>query len=1411
MSSLDSIPLVRITGMRFHIAGTDEILRKACVVITDKETTDGDRPHKGGVDDLHMGTTDSKHACETCARGKQECLGHPGAFEFKYPVINPICIENVTRWLKIVCHGCSRIIVAPETYMKYPQRSRLAAAIAASNRVSGRNCHWCKSARVVVVRKSPTDKPTKITAKLGAMKYTLNPHMIETILNKMRDEDVMNILGSLESHPRNFIWRAMVIPPVTTRPAIRKANGSKSTNDDITQSLQVIIGANAIMPEVIPDEISDDLQRNIYNLNALLYSMVRGSANSGAAKSLAVALKGKHGEIREFLLGKRVFNVARSTIVGDHSIPINGLGVPLHFACVVEHEETVQPFNRARILGYVRNGKTKTYPAAVAVIKAETGVRYAIEYIDASDINDGDKILRNVIDGDIVLFNRQPTLTISNMSAHIVTVLRDPTSYPIRLNPAVCPLYNADFDGDAMNIIFATSESARAELYLLSLVNNWFTLYTTSGPSMGLSEDGIIGMALMTRDDTKFNREHAMRIFSRVRRLPDFTQAEYTGRELISLLLEQTPINLTRTAKIYDATKTAYIDYSPTEINVSIENGQLKSGVLDKATIGKGAVGGLFHVLSNEYNPQVALSCMHDMQAMTVGFLEQRGFSIGILDVLPSAEAQHKINNVISQTLEKARVLSNMYIEGKIVASFGETQESMYEKTLLNNVLKPGDSLAEIIMNDIDPRHNALFGLVSTGSKGTPHQMNNMMTSVGQKVMDNSRAPKKFGIGRTSAFAQRFSTEPIDGGYIANSFIMGLNNHEFLANAAASRFDLTLKALSTSVTGEQQRKSIKCLESLIVSSHGQIVKDGMIIELIAGDNFADTRFLENIRLPTIEMSDAKLAEYCPDPKWCAELKADRDLYRRNFTRIESLHRESTMGSVVRCLFNLDRIIINAVRTRDSVKPRAKLTPKELEASIAYVRNAIEDFPYIYMHPIQRARRTKIMPHHAAAAWMPQMIMRMRLRPNAIEENRLDVKILEIITNQIRLAILHGMLAPGTAIGIIAAQSFSEPFTQYMLDAHHRSAEGGSSFDSVNAVRALLGAKSVDNLSNPMMFIRLRAEYETDKAFVTAIANNIETITLQEFVSRYQVFFEHFGKPTHPDYTQEAELITQFVRLNPLYVPPVDLINYCIRFTINKQTLLIKNMTIEFLVTQLRKKYPNMYFMYTPENAPEVIIRVYMRAITVKTINLPNVRQILDQLIKTMVRGVDGITATKVISITRSVPAPDGSIERKKLWAIATRGTNFVGVLKVKEVEPTLVLTDSVQEIASVIGIVAARQQIINIMKDLIPSSELINWSHFMVYADEMTSTGKVTAIEQQGADARDAENIYLRMGFTAPLAKIIEAGVGAVTAPISGITPSLMVGQLPKLGTNYNKYIVDVACVQKNVKSASAIIDSVFS
>ena len=285
-----------------------------------------------------------------------------------------------------------------------------------------------------------------------------------------------------------------------------------------------------------------------------------------------------------------------------------------------------------------------------------------------------------------------------------------------------------------------------------------------------------------------------------------------------------------------------------------------------------------------------------------------------------------------------------------------------------------------------------------------------------------------------------------------------------------------------------------------------------------------------------------------------------------------------------------------------------------------------------------------------------------------------------------------------------------------------------------------------------------------------------------------------------------EFIKEFGERNPLLKPPGDLVKWCIRFVINKTNLILKNMSLELIITKLRELFPDLYFVYTPENSKKIIIRVYMRNTIFKSeINTNVVKDVKESLINTTIRGINGITNTTVIKMVRNKINEDGSISRNNnLWGITTQGTNLPGIMSNKYIDCYNLQTDAIQETYRIFGIEAARQKIISEIRNLV---DICNHRHYLVYADEMTFTGKVTSIESSGLKSREASNILLRAGFSAPISTLEDAAINSLEDNITGITSSLIVGSVPKIGTLYNSLQINEKFIQENVKRPDDYIE----
>lgn len=1398
----------RIAKVKFNLAGSESIKKDSYATITSYDLFRNNLPYPTGVYDAHTGTTDHSYRCQTCYNNKRTCLGHPGHIHLNYPVWNGIALSDGRKWLKLICFNCAKPIIPDSAFMNLPRAKRLDLA-AKTARTGNKKCVHCKEVHPII-KKDPTEPLALIAEfyedkKIAESKMLL-PHTAGEILSRITDETVIKLGKYVTSHPRNIILWDIQVPPVTIRPDVKKMGGGRSTNSDLTTMLQILVKKNETMPAVVPQNIDAKFEKSVFEINNAYYDFIRaGGENS--MESIAARLKGKTGRFRKNQMGKRVFNMCRSTIVGDPRLRIDEVGVPLIFARTIQYEECVQEFNKARLLTYVQNGRKK-YPGASKIIKKISGAEFDIGAMRDIELEVGDIVLRDMIDGDPVNFNRQPSLMISNIATHRAVVTLNPNDNTLRMNVAITPMYNADFDGDAMNLIISAGLDTRNEIGELSRVSNWFISHTNSAPSIGQVEDSIIGTAELTKSNVMLDKYHAMLLFQNATFLPTFAKTPITGRACLSKMLEDTPINFTRGSTWYSPNMSAYIKYDPSEIKVVIDQGNIISGIVDKSSIGKGANGGIYHIIANEYGPDKALEVMFNMQQMAIAYIRQLGFTIGIMDLIISDSAKIEIDNISADTINKSRIITDQLHNGEIIPPIGKTVEEFYEERQIN-ILTTFDEFIEPIMKAIDPQTNGLFKMILYGSKGKLEHALNIMSAIGQKLINGERVRQKFGFKRSLAYFPRFDTSPESRGFIANSYISGMNSTEFIFNAMAARFDLISKALSTSITGEQNRKSIKNLESIIANIYRWSVKNRNIVQFAYGEDFLDPRNVVKVRFPTVVISDAAFEKtylHADFPEFYDIMKTDRVEYRRVFTKIEYMNLKELMSDSRLMPVDVQRIINDTIRANPGLKSATK-TP--LAPLVAEVSALCATIPYVLINEIQEKAGSKIPPYMMAASWLMTVLIRSYLHPNALVENGITPAILTIVIGKIKMRYALALIEPGSAVGIISAQCFSEPLTQYMLDAHTRSASGGTSKGGIKRAKEVLGAREVGKLSSPSMLIPVLPEFANDQIKVQEIANSIEVMKFSQFVSAWQIFYERFGEPKHSVYLHEAAMIAEFQKINPLMAVPGDVTRWCIRFALNKTTMILKNMSIELMVTKLRELFPETYIVYSPENAKDAILRVYMRSTMFKGItNTAGVKVHKDAFMTTIIRGVDGITNATAVKMIRSKTLPDGSIARDdNLWGISTNGTNMQGVFTNPRVDVTKVQTDAIQEIYAMLGIEASRQKVISELRNIV---DVCNHRHYLTYADEMTYTGRVTSIESSGLKARETSNVLLRIGFSSPLATIEEAVSNSMEDAVTGITGPLLVGSIPRHGTLFSSFHVNKEFVQKHIKRPDDVLAALF-
>lgn len=1418
----------RIKRVRFSVLGSEDIEKESDVPITTYDLFKNSLPYEGGVYDGHLGTTDHTYTCATCFNNKKNCTGHDGHLRFNYPVYSPLYFPETKKWLRLICFKCGTPIISPDTVARFPVAKRLDEASKIA-RTGLKFCPCCKEEHPVVGK--DRDKPLMVIAKMSSgSELRIYPHDVAMILSRITNETVI-ALGKdpIKSHPRKFVLTSFKIPRVIIRPDTKKNSGGRNGNNELTTLLQNIIRRNSKLPSIIPDEINEQLSTDIFALQDIVYAYVRGSqgkrvitsGGSTPLSSLAARLKGKQGQHRKHQLGKRVRMVGRTTITGDPTRRIDEIAMPLKFAKILQNEEVVQEFNRDRLMVHFLNGRKK-YPGCTKIIRKATGTEHSVEDpFSMPDLQIGDRIFRDYVNGDVILYNRQPSLLPSSISGMRVVVCMDPSILTFQMNVLSCPFFNADFDGDQMNVYGGRSLASRIEIKRLSLLPNWFIKHASGGPMTGQADDSIIGSQLMTRHGIEISKYNAMQMFNTTTLLPSFDKQVYTSREIVTMLFQtgQTPINFKGRPTYYQQDLAPFVKYDPEDIEVVIDQGVLVKGVLDKKSVGKGAIGGINHLISMQYGEARALEFIFNMQQLALNYMNIHGFSIGIKDILIDRKALDQIHAIEASIIDKSLYITERLNDGKIVPPVGETVEQFYEKEQIA-VLRVMDDFAEPIFRSIDVASNNLALLVFSGSKGTASHIYHISSAIGQIVINDARPREQFAYKRTFATFPRFDNSPQARGFILNSYISGMNSVEFAFNAMNARADFITKALFTAVTGESERKSIKNLESLVVNNLRMCVKYNNIVQLLYGEDGIDTRRMIEVTIPTVLISDAafndgfKYKEASNDktaPIFEAEfenLRKMRASYRDTILRLEKCRHNEPLTAKKAMSIDIDKLITDTINKYGVAKP----TTAELAEMVTMVSNFINAIPYVLLNEICEKRKMKI-PEFMVASHTTFVLYIASTLNSQYSLRKMSKVMLEHIISTIRLKHAKALCSYGTAVGIIAAMSFSEPLTQYMLDAHHRTTTGGTSKSAMTTVKEVLGARPKESLSAASMVLTPIND-SLDIAALTYIANKIATCTMGNFVSKSQIFYEKYGAPVHPSYVHEAALVAEFEKQNPAIRRPGDLLRWCIRFVINVSTLIYKNMTVEQIITALRDKFTDTHIVYSTETSGPVIIRVYVRntyfkSTTQTIVTQEHIETLRDEIFNSTIRGTQDILSASVTKLIRSEIKPDGSIGRlpESRQCIVTNGTNLPGAFAIREIDPYTVQTDAIDEIQQVLGIEAARQKLFTSIRNL--GAGGLNMHHVSVYVDEMTYTGVVTSIEKQGLSKRETSNILLRMGFSSPLKTLEEAAINSMEDPVQGVTSPLLIGDIPlSIGTSYNEFHINENIIKQNTIRADDFLDS---
>ncbi len=814
-----------LNKIKFSVFSPEMIRKMSAAKIIVPDTYDDDGyPIDGGLVDTRLGVVDPGLRCKTCGGRVKECPGHFGHIELVRPVMHIGFIKNIYAVLKATCPKCHRVFgKASTTKPKIEEKkvekeeSEIPSLLeeveekkeepkkeekpVEEERTTGKYCVHCGE-------QLPDIKILKPTGFLRNGENML-PTETREWLASINDEDLRTLgFDPLYSRPEWMILTALPVPPVSVRPSITLETGERS-EDDLTHKLVDIIrinqkleaNINAGAPQLIIEDLWELLQYHVttYFDNETANIPPARHRSGRPLKTLAQRLKGKEGRFRYNLSGKRVNFSARTVISPDPRIDMDQIGVPRRIAEELTVPVAVTEWNVDELKKYILS---EDYPKATYVIRADgrrlkVGDDPALKKEVAEGLKVGWTVERQIIDNDISIFNRQPSLHRISMMGHLVKVLPGKT---FKLNPLVCAPYNADFDGDEMNLHIMQTEEAQAEARYLMKVDKQILSPRHGHAIIKPQEDHVSGLYFLTHDSVEFTKAEASNLLYLVGitklPAPDRKKGMYSGKLLFSQLLPSDFSIRVKDTKLGG--------------DVVIRSGKLVKGELES----KSMEGDVLEQIFLNYGPEFTRKFLDDSTRMALEAISIHGLSVSLRDYQLSDKAQKKIDDVLGKMDREIDNLVMQYRNKSLERAPGMSLKETLEALIVQITSETRNEVGKVVEEDLTISNPSII-MAKIGARGSLLNAIQMCAVVAQQTVRNKR-PSRGYKKRLLPYFKKGSLTGREKGFVYSSFKDGLKIYEFLAHSMGGREALVNTAIRTARSGYMQRRLINALQDLVV-------------------------------------------------------------------------------------------------------------------------------------------------------------------------------------------------------------------------------------------------------------------------------------------------------------------------------------------------------------------------------------------------------------------------------------------------------------------------------------------------------------------------------------------------------------------------------------------------------------------
>lgn len=1406
-------PIRQISKINFSVMSDDDVSKYSVLDgrtngITLSVLNSSSRPLEDGLNSQKFGATKKTAICQTCGLGYDECPGHFGHIKLGHPIFHVGFIDIVKKILGCICIRCGKLRANYEPHinnimkLQYDNRLKYVANLSANAKF----CPYCASPLPKIdFQNKKTDLSLDFIMKFADSKidlnaeyvniggdkqegpklnYTLNALTVYEILKKM-DNKTCEILGFNPEiiRPENMIINKFPVSPTVIRPSNEEKG--MTSDDQLTKNLLDIVKYNNLL---INEQYKNDYSQveNYVKMIQFYAGFYYDWSNrhipvsmlpptDGDDKSIVGRIVGrrehKEGRIRGNIMGKRTDWTARTVVTGDTCIRPNEIGCPVHVARRLSYPEIVTEQNIKILDVMVKNGY-KVYPGATAIIPRGSRNKIDLKFMKNDYIlKVGDIVERNLLEGDIVWFNRQPSLHKYSTMGHHIKVINDDDYMSFRLNVGVTTPYNADFDGDEMNLIVPRSIHTKLEIDKLMNVKHNFISAQNIQPLIGCKIDSIVGPYLATHKEFKINGSVVMFLLSDLfepidKKFNVDINKEYTGKELFSFII-------------------------PSNINVktnglTIINGQMTDGYIKKSFVSDGQAESLIKTVLDIYGENEAIKFMTNLMRFANVFNMWYGFTTSIYDITYSKEQYKQYRNLIKSTIIKANIETTEVENDPNILSVDNYEQ--FVKRMLEVIrTNIGNQFLTSISGDKNNNLNSIITSNSGGSKVGPDSIARNTVLEGQLVIEDGRFPFTDG-RRVLPYFTRDSNMPTDRGFNTHGFFVGLTWTEYIFNAMVGRKAKADEKSKTADSGALSRKMAIILEDYAVK-YDLTVRDvnENIIQLFYGDNNIDPerQYIYNAGILKMNNKEIEDKYFYQNKDYIKKLIKLRDKIRKSIINVY-INKMPADFPVKFCIpFNIRKI--NNIILMCQNEKRKETDLKE-DYILAEIKNFLKHSNSAISCAIKDNLRVK---DEKQMKKLFKLFLFDILAPGKlIRDYKLNKKEFDEIINILKTNIKSNIILPGESVGILAAYSISQPITQQGLRSTHASGMGGGF--SLADIKQLLDIS--ENLHNPIMTIVMNEDIRNDKNKVNLINYNIKQTSLKDLHNNIEVIFD-----PNRGYEKEDEIMNNFNdKENEL--KDSTKINWLYRIYLNKEKLLITNISLFDIMVKIDETMRNKYIqikrglknkklilskiinyeiLSNDDNSNKPIIHVRFQ---LKDININIFNDIIDEVLDgILIKGIANIEDSQVIERNNRFEInKDGGLEQKKENIIMTRGINNLDIRFLKGIDLTQSICNNGNDIYNLYGIEALRAYIIEILIDFIGKEA--NYNHISLLADYICHYGKPSGVNFHGMMKTEA-SIISEAALQQPMTVLQDAAAFGKSDKIYGVSSKILAGQCVPRGS----------------------------